>query len=149
MSEARTGENWQPCADCPNRSRIVQALAGLAGIPRAEGCSGSVIVSRGKIVTQVRQECEPAPPSNTWNTATSSIFGGERRYSRVDWTEERVCGLEEVKPHEGEVPFDPSGDGAWVRDGQRYVAFIAGDEQSLRDNRAILAVMSALDGDPQ
>jgi hypothetical protein len=91
---------------------------------------------------------ELAPPQNTWNSVTGSIYGGEDRYSRTDWHDETVCGRSTVESQEEEVPYPiAEGDNTWVsKAGQRHVAFISGCGQGVNDALAILAVTTMLDG---
>jgi hypothetical protein len=130
----------------------------------AEGCEGVVHVSRGKIVTQVVYtdttkglqgyiDAERAKPAkHTWNSVTSSSRPDangicETRYSRNDWKAEDVCGRDEIKPRDGEYPYDPF-TGSLIRvnpDGKRYAAFISGDETQIKDHQGMLAVMRLID----
>lgn len=138
----------EKCVNCPNRGRIARLLARAAQQDEvADGCEGSVKVSHGQIVTQVRAGREPSPPQETWTSMTGSATpGGERRYSRTDWTTEIVCGREPIEPHEGEVPYALGGEFLRTnRDGQRVAAFIKGDENELSDHYGKLGIMELLD----
>lgn len=152
------------CRNCPNRTKISLMIGKMAGkTAPVEGCDGVVHVSHGNIVTQVVTldtnggiqayiDAEHAKPAkNTWNSMTSSQPDEngieEMRYSRTDWKTEEVCGRDEIKPRDGEVPYDPfSPDLIRVNpDGKRYAAFISGDEAQIKDHRGMLATMALLD----
>ena len=146
MAERRVSS--EKCTYCPNRGRIAKLLARVTRQNEVAGdCEGSVKVSRGQIVTQVRTGNEPSPPQKTWSSMTSSVhYCGERRYSRTDWTTKTVCGREPIKPHDGEAPYGLHGE--FVRtnkDGQRIASFIKGDENELSDHYGMLGIMELLD----
>jgi len=138
----------EKCTDCPNRGRVAKLLARTTQQSElAEGCEGSVRVSHGQIITQVRVGKEPSPPQNTWNSLTSSAMpGGERRYRRTDWTTETVCGRNPIEPRDGEVPYGLRGDFLRTNDdGQRIAAFIKGNEDELSSHYGTLGMMEVLD----
>lgn len=104
------------CRNCPNRCRIAKVLGRLTRTDIAQDCDGPVKVEHGVVKTQ------------------------------VEWIrDELVCGREEIVPHVGEVPYDPSRL-VWVNgDGSRHAAFVAGDEDSLVTHYASLGVTELLD----
>ena len=140
-------EQLQRCPACPDRSCASKVLARLGRVATPTDCAGPTTVYRGEVTTQIRAEGEPAPPQDTWNSVTGSIYGGEQRYSRTDWQTETVCGRDPVEPQEGEVPYPiANGDNTWVgEDGQRYAAFIRGTERGVDDTMAVLAITRMLD----
>jgi len=70
-------ERLQRCPACPERNCVSTALAKLGRVAPPADCAGPVIVSKGEVITQTRAESEPAPAQNTWNSVTSSMYGGE------------------------------------------------------------------------
>lgn len=140
----------EKCVSCPHRGRISRLLARATRQSQlAEGCEGSVRVSHGQIVTQVRIGGEPSPPQKTWNSLSScrSNDGTETRYyRRNDWETEIICGRESVEPREGEVPYALSGESIRTNAaGQRVAAFIKGDEDALSSHYGMLGIMELLD----
>lgn len=101
------------------------------------------MVARGRITTQTRRGSEPTPPEHTWTSVIGSISpDGEYRYSRTDWQIQKKCGREDLVLAADEVPC---GEPFTAPDGQRHVAFIAGNEQQLRDQQTMRAIIDLHD----
>ena len=131
--------------DCPNRSRLSRLLAVVAGKPDfAPVCEGQVIVSRGNIVTQEIAAGEPFLDMSSWNIRIGKL-GGPTLFSRIDWTQETVCGQESIQANENEVSY-PHSDGQlihWNKDThERHAAFYKGSAAGLSAHGLLRAYAS-------
>lgn len=133
-------QSEQLCASCPKRTMASKIVARVLREPDAtEDCEGYSQVFHGVVITQYRQPDELAPEQSSWNSLSIDNRTNERRYSRTEWSSEKVCGQDIVEPGDGETEYG-FGEAHTTKDGHAIKAFISGDENGIRDALFTLAM---------